>query len=50
MIQIIDSLEIFLAKQCFDDWLVPIKQQDCSFSRTERKMKSQQTHEGLLNY
>ena len=26
-----------LTKQYFDDWLVSIKQKDCSFSRTEKK-------------
>ena len=40
----------FIAKQYFDDWLVSIKQQDHSSSRTEKKIKSQQTHEGFFNY
>ena len=41
-----------LAKQYFDDSLVSIKQQDRSFSRTEKKkkFKPQQTHEELFNY
>ena len=37
MIQIVSGLEISLAKQYFDDWLVSIKQHDCSSSRTEIK-------------
>ena len=37
MIQIVSGLEMSLADQCFDDWLVSIKQQDCSFSRREKK-------------
>ena len=28
---------VFVAKQYFDDWLASIKQQDCSFSGTEKK-------------
>ena len=47
MIQIVNGLKMSLAKQYFDDWLafikqqvVFIKQQDCSFSRTEKKFKS----------
>ena len=37
MVQTDNGLEMSLAKQYFDDWLVSIKQQDHSFSRTERK-------------
>ena len=37
MIQIANGLEMSLAKQYFDDWLVSIKQQDRSFSGTEEK-------------
>ena len=50
MIQIVSGLEMSLAKQYFDDWLVYIKQQDRSFSRAEKKVKSQQTHERFFNY
>ena len=39
MIQIVSGLEMSLAKQYFDDWLVSIKQQDYSFSRTEKKFQ-----------
>ena len=45
------GLEMSLAKHYFDDWLVSIKQQDHSFSRTERKtFRSQHTREGIFNY
>ena len=37
MIQIVNVIEFFLAEQYFDDWRVSIKQQDHSFSRTEKK-------------
>ena len=37
MIQIVSGLEMSLVKQYFDDWLVSIKQQDRTFSRTEKK-------------
>ena len=40
MIQIVSGLEMSLAKQYFDDWLVSIKQQDRSFYRTEKNLKS----------
>ena len=50
MIQIVNGLEMSLAKQYFYDLLVSIKQQDRSFGRTEKKFKSQQTREGLFNY
>ena len=51
MVQIDNGLEMSLAKQYFDDWLVSIKQQDHSFSGTEKKkFKSQHTLEGLFNY
>ena len=49
MIQIVNGLEMSLAKQYFDDWLASIKQQNHSFSKKEKKFKSQQTHEGLSN-
>ena len=39
MVQIDNGLEMSLAKQYFDDWLVSIKQQDRSFSRTEKKIQ-----------
>ena len=47
--QIVNRLQISLAKQYFDDRLVSIKQQDRSFSCTEKQFKLQQTHEGLFN-
>ena len=47
MVQIDNGLEMSLAKQYFDDSLVSIKQQDPSFSRTEKKFKSQHIREGL---
>ena len=50
MVQIDNVLEISLAKQCFDDWLVSIKQQDHSFSRTEKNPNHRKTHEGLFSY
>ena len=50
MIQIVNGLEMSLAKQYFANWLVSIKQQDCSFSRTEKNPKSQQRREGLYDY
>ena len=50
MIHIVDGLVIRLAKQYFDDWIVSIKQQDRSFSRTEKKFKSQERREGLFEY
>ena len=50
MVQIDNGLEMSLAKQYFDDWLVSIKQQDRSFSRTEKNFKSQHTRKGLFNY
>ena len=50
MIQIVNGLEMSLAKQYFANWLVSIKQQDCSFSRTEKNPKSQQIREGLYDY
>ena len=37
MIQMINGLEMSLAKQYFDDWLAFIKKQDRSFSITEKK-------------
>ena len=37
MIQVVNSLQMLLVRQYFDDWLVPVKQQICSFSRTEKK-------------
>ena len=40
MIQIIIGLEISLAEQYFDDWLVAIKQQNHSFSKTDKKFKT----------
>ena len=36
MIQIVNGSEMSLDKQYFDKWLVSIKQQHCSFSRTEK--------------
>ena len=51
MVQKDNGLEMSLAKQYFDDWLVSMKQQDHSFSKTEKKkFKSQHTREGLFNY
>ena len=50
MTQKVSDLEMFLAKQYFDCCLVSIKQKDFSFSRTEKKFKSQQTHEGIFSY
>ena len=38
------DLEMFLAKQYFDDWLVSIKQQDRSFPRTEKQNLNQSKH------
>ena len=35
----VNALEMSSAKQCFDDWLASIKQQDHRVSRTERKVK-----------
>ena len=37
MVQIDSDLEMSLAKQYFDDWLVSVKHQDHGFSRTEKK-------------
>ena len=37
MIQIVNGLEMSLAKQYFDDWLASIIQMDRSFSRAEKK-------------
>ena len=48
MIQIVNGLEKSLAKQYFDDWLVSIKQQDCCFSRSERKIKNKWRASQLL--
>ena len=48
MIQIINGLEMSLAKQCFDDWLVFIKQQDRSFSITEKKKNHSKHVKGIL--
>ena len=39
MVQIDDGLEMSLAKQYFDDWLVSIKQHDRRFSRTVKKIQ-----------
>ena len=39
MVRIDNGSEMSLAKQYFDDLLVSIKQQDCSFSRTKKKKK-----------
>ena len=39
LMQIVNGLKMSLAKQYFDDWLVFIKQQDFSFSRTEKKIQ-----------
>ena len=51
MVQIDSDLEMSLAKQYFDDWLVSVKHQDHGFSRTEKKkFNLQHTHEGLFNY
>ena len=44
MIQIINGLEMSLAKQYFDDWLVSIKQQDRNFSRTEKRDSNHSMH------
>ena len=44
MVQMDDGLEMSLAKQCFDDWLVSIKQQDRSFSKTEKKNLNHSIH------
>ena len=38
------DLEMFLAKQYFDDWLVSIKQQDRTFPRTEKQNLNQSKH------
>ena len=37
MIEIVNGLEMSLAKKNFDDWLVSIKQQDSNFSRIEKQ-------------
>ena len=39
MIQIVNGLEMSLAKQYFYDLLVSIKQQDRSFDRTGKKIQ-----------
>ena len=39
MIQIVNGLEISLAEQCFEDRLFAIKQQNHSFSKTDKKFK-----------
>ena len=49
MMQIVNGLEMSLAKQYFDDWLVSSKK-DRSFTRTEKKFEPQLTREGLSNY
>ena len=41
---VMHDLEMFLAKQYFDDWLVSIKQQDRSFPRTEKQNLNQSKH------
>ena len=49
MVRIDNGSEMSLAKQYFDDLLVSIKQQDCSFSTTKKKkIKSQHTREGFF--
>ena len=48
MIQIIIGLEMSLAKQYFDDWLVFIKPQDRNFSRTEKKSNHNKHVKGFL--
>ena len=50
MIEIANDLQMSLAKQNFDHWLISIKQQDCFFLEQQKKIKTQQTDEGLLNY
>ena len=47
MMQIVNCLEMSIAKQYFDDWLVSTKQQDRNavFLEQKNKFKSQQTHE-----
>ena len=50
MVQIGSGLEVFVAKQYFDDGVASIKQQDRSFPSTEKKIKSQHTREGVFNY
>ena len=44
IIQIVNGLEIFLAKQYFDGSLVSIKQQDHHFSRTEKQNWNRSKH------
>ena len=40
----VNGLEILLANQYFDDCFVSIKQQDCSFSRTEKQNLNHKKH------
>ena len=50
MIQIVNGLEMSLVQSYFDGWLGSIKQQGNSFSRAEKKLKSQETQVGFFNY
>ena len=43
IVQIVNGLEMSLAKQYFDDWLVSMEQQDCSFAITEKKQITAKT-------
>ena len=40
MIQIVNGLEMSLAMQYFDDWLISIKEQNWNFSRTEKLLET----------
>ena len=44
MIQIVNGLEMSLAKQYFDGCLVSIKQKDLSFSRTKNNKSNHSKH------
>ena len=44
MLQIVNGSEMFLANQYFDDRLISIKQQDRSFSTTEKKYSNHSKH------
>ena len=47
MIQKINDLKMSLIKQYFDDWLVSIKQQEHSFSRTEKNLNLSEHMKGF---
>ena len=49
MIQIINGLEVSLAKQYFEDCVVSMKQKDCSFFKTEKNSDHIKQVKGFSN-